>query len=411
MERTILHCDMNNFYASVECMLNPALRSKAVAVCGSAEERHGIVLAKNYKAKEYGVATGDVIWQAKQKCPCLTVVPPHYEEYMKYSRLARNIYERYTDQVEPYGMDECFLDVTGSGIFGTGFEIADEIRKTVKFELGLTISAGVSFNKIFAKLGSDMKKPDAITCITKSEFREQIWNLPVSDLLGVGKATDRVLAGYGIRTIGELAVCPDNILKRNFGKNGLLLKAYANGEDNSEVRRSDFHSPVKSIGHGITAIQDLENSAEVWRVMLELVQEVGSKLRLHKKRAGGVAVNIRRNDLLSREWQCKTKMPTQSPSVLAETAFDLFQRSYSWELPIRSVTVRAIYLQEENCPVQFDLFTDTLLVEKQEKVDNVIENLRQRFGRNIIRNAVLLNDLKLPPKRDVELIMPTGMIG
>lgn len=197
MLRSILHCDMNNFYASVECMLDPALKKYPIAVCGSVEERHGIVLAKNYKAKAFDVKTGDAVWQAKQKCKDLVVVPPHYEEYIKYSKLARSVYERYTDQVEPYGMDECWLDISGTeSLFGSPEKVANEIRETMKFELGLTISVGVSFNKIFAKLGSDMKKPDAVTVIPKDTFKEKIWGLPAADLLGVGRATQRVLDSY-----------------------------------------------------------------------------------------------------------------------------------------------------------------------------------------------------------------------
>lgn len=327
MQRVILHCDMNNFYAYVECMLNPELKNKPVAVCGSVEERHGIVLAKNYVAKAFGVSTGEAIWQAKQKCQDLVIVEPHYEQYMKFSKLAREIYGRYTDQIEPYGMDECWLDVTGSGCMGTGFEIADEIRRTVKFELGLTISAGVSFNKIFAKLGSDMKKPDAITCIEADTFREKIWCLPASDLLGVGRATEKVLSGYGIHTIGELAATSDDFLKFRLGKNGLAIKKYANGLDDSPVMRSDYVSPVKSIGHGITTMQDLENNAEVWYIMLELVQEIGTKLRTHKKKAGGIAISIRNNELYTKEWQCRISIPTQSPTYLAKTAFALYKDS------------------------------------------------------------------------------------
>lgn len=224
MERTILHCDMNNFYASVECMLNPKLKGHPVAVCGSTEERHGIVLAKNYEAKAYGVQTGEVVWQAKQKCKDLIVVNPHYLEYIKYSRLAREIYSRFTDLIEPFGMDECWLDVSGStDLFGTGEKIAEKIKETIKFELGLTISVGVSFNKIFAKLGSDMKKPDAITVIKKDTFKKKIWNLPASDMLGVGRATKKKLDNYGIYTIGDLAQTSPNLLQTTLGKNGILL--------------------------------------------------------------------------------------------------------------------------------------------------------------------------------------------
>ena len=411
MSRTILHCDMNNFYASVECMLNPDLRDKAVAVCGSVEERHGIVLAKNYKAKAFGVLTGEAIWQAKQKCRDLVIVEPHYEQYMKFSKLAREIYGRYTDMIESYGMDECWLDVTGSRTMGTGFEIADEIRQTIKFELGLTISAGVSFNKIFAKLGSDLKKPDAVTCIAQETFREQIWNLPASDMLGVGRATEKVLTRFGIHTIGELAAAPDCLLQGHFGKNGMALKRYANGEDTSPVMRSDYVSPVKSIGHGITTLQDLENDAEVWAVMLDLVQDIGTKLRAHRKKAGGISICIRNNELHSREWQCKFGLPTHSPTFLARAAYDLFRRSYRWELPIRSVTVRAIYLVGEDFPFQLDLFTDIQTLDKQERLDEAIESIRARFGKDAIKNAVLFQNIKLPEAKTVDLIMPSGMIG
>ncbi len=410
-ERVILHVDMNNFYASVECMLDPSLKDHAVAVCGSVEERHGIVLAKNYKAKAFGVSTGEAIWQAKQKCKDLVIVPPHYEQYMKFSKLAREIYSRYTDQIEPYGMDECWLDVTGSSIMGTGFEIAEEIRKTVKFELGLTVSIGVSFNKVFAKLGSDMKKPDAITCIDRETFRDHIWDLPASDLLGVGRATEKVLSSYGVHTIGQLAAMPEATLKSRMGKHGLALKWYANGEDHSRVMKADYVSPIKSIGHGITTMQDLENSAEVWCVMLELVQDIGRKLRIHKKKAGGIAIAIRNSELSYKEWQQKISMPTHSPTHIAKTAFELFQRSYKWQNPIRSVTVRAIYLVDEDCPIQCDLFTDIGLLDRRERLDATIESLRYRFGKDIIKNAVLCKDIKLPAKTETEIIMPTGMLA
>lgn len=198
MDRSILHCDMNNFYASVECHLNPAFAAHPIAVCGETEERHGIVLAKNYLAKGFGIITGEAVWQAKQKCPGLIIVPPHYEEYVKVSRAARQIYYDYTDMIEPMGLDECWLDVTGSRrYYGTGEQIAHEIRERIKGELGVTVSVGVSFNKVFAKLGSDMKKPDAVTIITPEHFREQIWHLPASDLLGVGRATAKKLHALG----------------------------------------------------------------------------------------------------------------------------------------------------------------------------------------------------------------------
>ena len=269
----------------------------------------------------------------------------------------------------------------------------------------------MSFNKIFAKFGSDMKKPDAITCIEADSFQEKIWCLPASDLLGVGRATEKVLSGYGIHTIGELAATSDDFLKCRLGKNGLAIKKYANGLDDSPVMRSDYVSPVKSIGHGITTMQDLENNAEVWCVMLELVQEIGTKLRTHKKKAGGIAISIRNNELFTKEWQCRISIPTQSPTYLAKTAFSLFAKNYQWEHPIRSVTVRAINLFEEDCPIQYDLFTDVKSLDRQERLDAAIEQIRFRFGKDAIKNGVLFQKSKMPTERKVDLVMPTGMIG
>ena len=411
MSRNILHCDMNNYYASVECMLDPALRNYPVAVCGSVEERHGIVLAKNYKAKAFNVQTGDAVWQAKQKCRDLVIVPPHYEEYLKYSKLARSVYERYTDQVEPYGMDECWLDISGTeGIYGLPEKVANEIRETIKFELGLTISVGVSFNKIFAKLGSDMKKPDAVTVIEKDTFKEKIWGLPASDLLGVGRATKKVLDRYAITTIGDLASTDPNLLRNRLGKNGVALWNFANGLDCSAVAKTDFVSPVKSVGHGITTVADLENDEQVWPVILELTQDIGHKLRVHGLSAEGVALHIRDNTLYSKQWQTKTDMPTQSPMIIAKTAYRLFEQNYAWRNQVRSVTVQAINLVPQDTPRQIGLFMDMERIDKLERLDRCIETIRRRFGKDSIKNGVLCQNLKMPPEK-AEITMPTGMVG
>lgn len=410
MERVILHCDMNNFYASVECMLRPELKDKAVAVCGRVEERHGIVLAKNYMARDYGVATGDAVWQAKRKCPELVVVEPHYEQYLKFSRLAREIYCRYTDLVEPYGMDECWLDVSLPGRdIEVGRTIADAIRRTVKGELGLTISVGVSFSKVFAKLGSDMKKPDAVTCISRDNFRDIVWRLPAPELLGVGRAAKRVLASCGIYTIGQLAAAPENMLKKRLGVNGLALKRYANGEDASQVKATGWESPVKSIGHGMTTVRDLVCGIEVWRVMLHLVQKVASRLRAHGKLAAAVAISIRNSRLASCERQCRM-FPTRSPMLIARAAYQLFERTYSWEEPIRSVTVRALDLIEENAPLQLELFIDAEELEKRERLDCAVEGIRRRFGRYAVINCALLEKENVVQGGIAELVMPTGML-
>ena len=409
-DRAILHIDMNNFYASVECMLDPDLRPFPIAVCGSQEERHGIVLAKNYAAKAAGVATGEAIWQAQQKCKELVIVPPHYEQYMKFSKLAREIYGRYTDLIEPFGMDEVWADVTGSQRWlGSPLQIAKEIKETIKYELGLTVSIGLSFNKIFAKLGSDMKKPDAITVIHKETFREQIWSLPASDMLGIGRATSNKLASVGIKTIGQVAQLPCDFFQRRFGKRGVDIWRFANGLDTSEVTVRDIEAPDKTVGHGMTAIQDLEDDAEVWNFILELCQDIGHRLYVFNKKAAGIAIAIRDTELLTKEWQCSVSVPTQSPSYIAREAFSLFLRSYDWKRPVRAITVRAINLTPLSAPNQLDAFSDPARVAKAEAIDRTVEELRYRFGKKIIQNACLLNKPKMSAHDNPKLIMPTGI--
>jgi len=396
-ERMILHSDLNCFYASVEMMLDPTLRGKAVAVCGSTEDRHGIVLAKSEKAKKAGVKTGMVNWEAQRQCPDLILVTPQYEQYLKYSALTRAIYTRFTDLVEPFGMDECWLDVTGSRKnFGTGMEIAESIRKTVKEELGLTVSVGVSFNKIFAKLGSDMKKPDAITEITKENFRDVVWPLPASDLLYVGRATEAKLSSRYVNTIGDIAALDPNLMKTWFGVNGLMLWRYAAGLDSAPVMNKDFVSPIKSVGHGITCVSDLYKEEEVWKVMLELSQDIGHKLRVHKLKASGVQISVRSNDLGFRQFQGKLSLATQSPLIIAERARKLFKDNYRWTFPVREITVRAIDLRPKNEPEQTDLFTDMHRLDRLDRLDDCVEEIRCRFGKKAVYPAVLMGDLKMP---------------
>ena len=407
--RKILHSDMNNFYASVECMLNPELKGYPVAVCGSVEERHGIVLAKNYAAKAFGVSTGEAVWQAKEKCRDLVVVPPHYEEYIKYSKLAREVYQRYTNQVEPYGMDECWLDISGFSV-GDPTEIAHEIRNTIKSELGLTVSVGVSFNKIFAKLGSDMKKPDAVTTIPYETFKEKIWGLPASDLLFVGRSTKRFLDRFCIRTIGDIANTSPDFLKSHIGLHGLKLWRYANGYDDSPVMDQDYKSPVKSVGHGTTTIEDLKSNFDVWMLILELSQEIGHRLKMLNLNCTGISIAVRSEDLEYKEWQKKFNFATQSPFIISKLAFELFLLRYEWKKNIRSITVRAINLIPDTAPVQLDLFANVEQLDRQQKVDDCVDSLRSRFGKKIIFNAVLLNNYFMQ-KNQVKLTMPTGMMN
>lgn len=405
-DRVILHSDMNSFYASVEMMLNPVLKGKPVAVCGSTEERHGIVLAKSDLAKKAGVKTGMANWEARQLCPRLIVVPPQYDQYLKYSRLAHQIYHRYTDLVEPFGMDECWLDVSGSGIYGTGLEIAEAIRQTTKDELGLTVSIGVSFNKIFAKLGSDMKKPDAITEIKHDDFKERIWPLDAADLLYVGRATEAKLSKYGIHTIGDVARTNPETLQHLLGINGLKLWRYANGTDASRVMHKDFVSPVKSIGHGITCTADLQTPEEVFRVMLELSQDVGHRLRVHELMACGVQIHVRANDLYGLQYQCKFPFRTQLPNEIAAAGFNLFMERYRWDKPIRAITIRGIDLISQKEAEQLSVFVDHQKRDRRIRLEDAVEDIRRRFGKRAISYACLMDDLKIPDDGRQSVIMP-----
>jgi len=411
-KRTILHSDLNNFYASVECVLRPELRDKPVAVCGKAEERHGIVLAKNYLAKAKGVKTGETINQAKCKCPNLLTVDPHYGEYLKYSKLVRQIYSDYSDMIEPYGMDENWIDVTGSTmILGSGEKIANEIRERIKHELGLTVSIGVSFNKIFAKLGSDLKKPDAVTCISAEDFREKIWNLPAGDMLGVGPAAAKELTKFGIDTIGALAGCPDILLTTKFGINGLRMKQFANGEDTSSVMKTDYSAPIKSVGNGITFLSDLETNDEVAPMILSLADEVARRLREARKKAKGVSLTVKCCDLAWKEWQTGLDHPTSNAIELSKRAFEIFKQNYPWVKPIRALTVRAIRLQPDDAPEQLSMFGDSVRSQKLASIDKAMDKIRDRYGRSSIINAAAMHLDKLPKSDDVELIMPTGMLN
>ncbi len=405
--RTILHSDMNSFYASVEMMLDPSLRGKPVAVCGSTKSRHGIVLAKSQLAKEAGVKTGMVNWEARQRCPNLVTVPPQYDEYVKYSRLAHEIYGRYTDLIEPFGMDECWLDVTDSRCrYRSGPEIAEAIRKACREELGLTVSVGVSFNKVFAKLGSDMKKPDATTVISEEDFREKIWPLAASELIYIGRSTSARLADYGIRTIGQVAATPPEYLRSWFGVNGIALWRYANGYDQSRVMHRDFVSPIKTVGHGITCNADLETEEDVFKVMLELSQDVGHRLRVHGLTARGVQVWIRANDLSGMQFQCRLPFRTQLPSELTAAGFRLFQERYHWPQTVRAVCIRAIDLVPKTEEEQLSIFVDQERRSRRERLEDTVEELRDRFGKGAITYAVLLGDLKMPADGREKVRMP-----
>lgn len=411
MERKILHIDMNKFYATVEQMLNPELRNKAIAVCGSTEEHHGIVLTASAEAKKMGVKTGMANWEARQACPGLIMVPPQYDQYVKYSRLARAIYHRYSDEIEPFGMDECWVDISPlCKTFDTAEEIANEIRETIKSELGLTVSIGVSFNKIFAKLGSDMKKPDAVTMLPPDAWKERVWTLPVSELLYVGFHTTRKLNSRGIMTIGDLARCPVEVLQRMLGKNGVTLWRYANGFDRSRVMPLNYEPGVKSVSKGITCSCNLENDEEVWRVMLELSQDIGRQLRGYGLAATGVKVYIRESDIhCGLGKQSKISFPTQSPLEIAQAARILFLDNYRWNNPVRAVCVSTYDLVPRDQPVQLNLFVDEDRRRRRQKLEDCVYDIRRRFGKHSIISASLMGDLHMPDDGRHEVKMP-GMM-
>ena len=387
-DRIILHCDLNNFFASVSLLSNPTLCDLPVAVCGSVEARHGIVLAKNEIAKKYGVKTAEAVWEAKAKCKDLVILPPDYKKYREYSHAAREIYSRYTDLIEPFGIDECWLDVTGSTLlFGTGEQMAEKIRKTVKKELGITISVGVSFNKIFAKLGSDMKKPDAVTVISRENFKRKVWPLPVGDLLFIGKHTAEKLNANGIFSIGDITLCEDGMLTRLFGKNGLLLKTYAMGLDDSPVSPPDENYKPKSIGRSTTPDHDITGRDEVWRIFLSLAEEVSDEMRKTGLYATGVQIHTRDTALKIKETARVMDMPTNSALILAKCGIELFDKTYKWDLPLRSVGIRAVNLKGDAVAVQEDLFGESNKNEKIEKIENSIYDVRGKFGKGSIKRG------------------------
>ena len=391
--RVILHSDINCCYAAIEHLHHPELNGKPLAVGGDPESRHGIVLTADYIAKKYGVKTGMALWQAKQLCPEITFVSPRMDLYLRFSRMAHEIYAEYTDLQEAYGIDESWLDVTASAtIKGDGYSIAKEISNRMKSELGITVSIGVSFNKIFAKLGSDYKKPDAITTMYSDEFQTKAWTLPVGDLLYVGRSTNQKLTKIGIRTIGDLARTDEVILVRLLGKMGSVLWAFANGYDDSPVRKENAHAPIKSVGNSTTTHRDLVNDEDVKIVIYVLAESVAARLRENGFRCRVVEISIRDNDLFSFTRQRKISNATNITEEIAVEAYRLFKESYDWRKPIRSVGVRGADLVNDNYWEQIDLFCDFQMREKHMKMDAAVDDIRRRFGFYSIQRGLMFQD-------------------
>jgi len=396
-DRAILHCDCNSFFASVETVLHPEYRNVPMAVCGSVEDRRGIVLAKNELAKKYNIQTAETVFSAKKKCPQLVIAEPHHKLYSEFSRRVNDIYKRYTDMVEPFGIDESWLDVTGSRkIFGDGFEIAKKISEAVKQEIGITISVGVSFNKVFAKLGSDYKKPDAITVISRDNFKKIVYPLPVSMLLFVGKKTEIQLLKMGIRTIGELAASSPEMLSARFGKHGEQLHKYANGEDDSPVC-TDSHDDTKSISNGLTFRRDL-TTLEDYRTALEfLSEEIGTKLRKKALKAATVQITIKDEYLRTIQRQSAQMPPSDIGNEIAKTAFSILKSEWKIGKPVRMLTVAATNLvKSEAVSIQLSLFesSDNSKREKSRQTEKTVDKIRQKYGSDaIIKGAVLDTDI------------------
>lgn len=396
MDKVILHSDLNNFYASVECIMRPELEGKPVAVSGNPEKRHGVVLAKNQLAKSFGIKTGDTVLEAERKCPGIVFVEARHALYNEFSKRAKEIYYTFTDQIEPFGLDECWLDVTASGrLFGSGKDIAETIRRQMKVLTGgLTVSIGVSFTKTFAKLGSDMKKPDAITEISRDNYKQTAWKLPVSEMLYVGKSTLAQLNKFGIRTIGDLALCPDILLSSNIGKNGLKLKNTALGLHDDTVAVFHIKEPPKSVGHGTTTFKDMTDNATVKTVIFSLSDMVAMRLRRYGMYANGIAITVRDNLLRFSAKQSVLASSTQSAKIIAERAFELFKQHHPFPsaLPVRAVSVTTFNLSQSRLSDQMHLFTDTEKCDKPERLERALDDIRERFGSNAVTRAAYMGN-------------------
>jgi DNA polymerase-4 len=395
MDRTILHCDCNGFYASVECILSPELKNVPMAVCGNPENRRGIILAKNELAKKYKIQTAETIWQAKKKCPDLVLVPPHHDEYKKYSKIVNKIYQRYTEKVEPFGIDESWLDVTDSiHLFGDGKQIADTLRKVVRNETGLTISVGVSFNKVLAKLGSDYKKPDATTVINRENFKSIVHPLPVSSLLYVGKKARKILNKLNIYTIGDLANSDKDLIISRLGKSGKMIHEYANGIDDSPVKSIYEAEPIKSVGNGMTFKRNLRGLSDITISVNTLSDTVATRLRKYGLKCSTVQISIKDPDFKTISRQKPLPSPTYLAKEIAQQALELIKGSWKLNAPIRALTITGTNLVPAHEEIeQMSLFSDCNNERKrQEQLETAIDKIREKYGSNAISFGSVINN-------------------
>ena len=406
--RTILHVDLNNFYASVETLLNPELKGQYVGVCGNVENRHGIILAKSENAKKLGVKTGMTINDAKKLCPQIVFVEARHDKYIEYSKKVREIYRDYTDKIESFGIDECWLDVTSTvKMFGSGEIIANTIRDRVKNEIGLTVSVGVSFNKVFAKLGSDLKKPDATTVISLENFKNKIWNLPVSDLLFVGRSTAEKLTKININTIGDLENVDKDFLIKKFGKWGETLHDYANGNENSPVLNDTESDEIKSVGNSITCYRDLTTLEDVKIVLTVLCESVSSRLISYGiGRASTLSIYIRDKELKSITRQCKLDVPSDLPDDFIKFSYDLFIKNYNLSLGVRTlgVSVSDFTGDYEQITVYEEEYA------KKARLNTAIHDIKTKYGSESVLKGIVLKDKKFMRENPEEthIVHPDG---
>lgn len=381
-DRVILHCDANNFFASVESISRPELKGKPVAVSGNPKKRTGIILAKNEVAKKFGVKTGEPIWQAVAKCPELVCLSPHYDLYNEFSKKLRGIYEDYTDKVESFGIDECWLDVSGSmRLFKSGEEIAELIRKRVKEELKITVSIGISFCKIFAKLGSDLKKPDAITTISKDNYKKIIYPLPIGSIVGIGRKLQATLNKMNVFTLGDYINIPTNIIEKKFGKVGTELKEKLEGFDTSAVA-SEIPLP-KSVGNGTTTIVDIKTEEEVFSTICYLSDKIATRLREKSLLATGVGITVKTNEFEYFSKESRLDMPSNSASIISQKALDILKEFWHFDKQVRSVRVRTFSLVDEHALTQASLFFDI----KKQGLGYGLDLVRQKYGPDAITLA------------------------
>ena len=404
MDRVILHCDMNSFFASVELLEHPELMDKPVAVCGDPDSRHGIILAKNEPAKKFGIKTAETIWQARKKCPDLIFRPPHMSKYKHFSVELNKIYQRFTDMVEPFSIDESWLDVTASqSLFGTGRQMADSIRQTVKRELGLTLSAGVSFNKVFAKMGSEYKKPDATTEITRENFRELLWCLDAREMFFVGKSSAEKLRRLGIKTIGDIARSNPATLSALLGKAGKTLWQHANGLDDSPVMLFNEREKIKSVGNGSTFRRNLLTEDDIYTAVVALSDTVSGRLRKYGMKASGIKVDIKdpHFKVISRQKQLFS--PTSQSSEIARASLEIIRASWKIGEPIRLITITGINLVDELMDEQLSLFSSNgAESERGEKLGNALNEVRKKYGTGAIGFAAVLdNDIGVGVRPDM----------